>query len=81
MTFCTFKSLSIQLLTSERDDRYGGRAAYVGNVHYTKGTFVGVIMDDPADGKNTGTVRGVEYFTCSGRQKGLMVALSDIKKA
>ncbi len=54
--------------------------AYVGDVHYAKGTYVGVVMDDAAQGKNSGTIRGVEYFICP-KNRGLMVSLQDIKKA
>ena len=34
--------------------RYMGTVAFVGNVHYAKGTFVGVVMDHIEDGKNNG---------------------------
>lgn len=60
--------------------RHKGKVAYVGDVHYAKGTYVGVVMDDAAQGKNSGTIRGVEYFICP-KNRGLMVSLQDIKKA
>lgn len=31
-----------------------GKVAYVGNVHYAKGIYIGVIMDHATDGKNDG---------------------------
>lgn len=31
-----------------------GKVAYVGNVHYAKGMYIGVIMDHATDGKNDG---------------------------
>lgn len=34
--------------------RLSGRVAYFGPVHYSSGYFVGVIMDDPKNGKNDG---------------------------
>eukprot|EP00428_Durinskia_dybowskii_P063618 CAMPEP_0170385046 /NCGR_PEP_ID=MMETSP0117_2-20130122/16312_1 /TAXON_ID=400756 /ORGANISM="Durinskia baltica, Strain CSIRO CS-38" /LENGTH=399 /DNA_ID=CAMNT_0010640815 /DNA_START=13 /DNA_END=1212 /DNA_ORIENTATION=- len=61
-------------------DRYMGTVAFVGNVHYAKGTFVGVVMDHIEDGKNNGTVKGTEYFKCPGNSKGLIVPLSDAFK-
>ena len=36
---------------------------FVGAVHYAPGEFVGVELDTP-EGKNTGSVRGVAYFSC-----------------
>jgi dynactin complex subunit len=60
--------------------RHKGKVAFVGDVHYAKGIFVGVVMDDPKQGKNSGTVRGVEYFSCP-NNRGLMVSAQDIKKA
>lgn len=60
--------------------RHAGKVAFIGDVHYAKGTYVGVVMDDPSQGKNSGVVRGVEYFSCP-RNRGLMVSLQDIKKA
>lgn len=35
-------------------DRHTGKAAFVGSVHYAKGTYVGVVMDDAETGKNNG---------------------------
>lgn len=34
--------------------RHTGKAAFVGSVHYAKGTYVGVVMDDAETGKNNG---------------------------
>lgn len=34
--------------------RHTGKAAFVGPVHYAKGTYVGVVMDDAQTGKNNG---------------------------
>ena len=38
--------------------------SFLGEVHYAKGDWVGVVLDEPA-GKNDGTIKGVEYFACS----------------
>ena len=54
--------------------------AYVGPVHYAKGIFVGVIMDQKEAGKNNGIIKGKEYFKCIGSSTGLMVPIVDIKK-
>nr|CDJ83622.1 Cytoskeleton-associated protein domain containing protein [Haemonchus contortus] len=40
-----------------------GRVAFCGEVQFSDGEWVGVILDDPR-GKNNGTVQGVQYFTC-----------------
>jgi dynactin complex subunit len=56
-----------------------GRVAFTGPVHYTKGLYVGVIMDDTTAGKNTGFIKGKEYFQCSPKQRGLMVPLVDVR--
>jgi dynactin complex subunit len=58
--------------------RHQGKVAFIGDVHYAKGTYVGVVMKDPAQGKNSGTVRGVEYFRCKPSERGLMVPLMDV---
>jgi dynactin complex subunit len=42
-----------------------GAVAYVGNVHYAKGIYVGVIMDHALDGKNDGTGRYAAGCSCS----------------
>lgn len=39
------------MLNSHRDR---GVVAFCGTVHYTKGVYVGVIMNDPSAGKNNG---------------------------
>ena len=53
---------------------------YIGDVHYSKGTFVGVIMKDRSKGKNDGSVRGQRYFTCP-KGAGLMVSIKEVVKA
>ncbi|WKY04668.1 hypothetical protein Q1695_005576 [Nippostrongylus brasiliensis] len=40
-----------------------GRVAFCGEVQFSDGEWVGVILDEPR-GKNNGTVQGVQYFTC-----------------
>ena len=37
---------------------------YIGPVHGTQGTWLGVEWDDPARGKHSGTHSGKEYFQC-----------------
>lgn len=36
---------------------------YIGKVHFTEGTFLGVELRTPT-GKNDGTIDGVRYFIC-----------------
>ena len=37
---------------------------YIGEVHGTKGQWLGVEWDDPARGKHDGSHDGVKYFDC-----------------
>jgi dynactin complex subunit len=55
-----------------------GRVAYVGEVHYTKGVFCGIVVSGRGGGKNNGTLKGMQYFACPERQ-GLMVKLEEVK--
>lgn len=52
-------------------NRITGQVAYVGPVDYAKGTYIGVITDNPTDGKNNGSVKGTRYFQCA-NGRGLM---------
>lgn len=48
--------------------RHLGKVAFVGTVHYAKGTYVGVIMDIASVGKNNGSylsILCVEFVTAS----------------
>jgi dynactin complex subunit len=36
--------------------RNKGTVAFVGEVHYAKGVFAGIVMDDPNVGKNDGNL-------------------------
>jgi curved DNA-binding protein CbpA len=53
--------------------------AFIGPVHYAKGDFAGIIMNNPAKGKNDGSVKGERYFTTT-KGRGLMVKLRDVTK-
>lgn len=44
------------------DRRHLGTVMFVGDVHYAKGTFAGVVMDDSAIGKNNGKISCIIYF-------------------
>ena len=59
--------------------RHRGTVAFVGEVHYVKGMYVGVVMDDRTVGKNDGVVKGVEYFRCKSGEKGLMVPINEVR--
>ena len=48
-----------------------GRVHFIGEVHYAKGEWCGVELDEPL-GKNNGTIKGVSYFSCE-HQHGIMV--------
>jgi len=46
---------------------YGGNLCtvrYYGEVHDTKGDWLGIEWDDPTRGKHSGDHRGVKYFRC-----------------
>jgi len=53
-----------------------GIVKFVGDVHYARGEFVGIALDEPL-GKNDGTVKGKSYFTCSPKH-GIFVRRNDI---
>ena len=42
-----------------------GTIKFVGSVHDTTGTWLGVEWDDPQRGKHDGAKGGVQYFTCT----------------
>ncbi|XGW31282.1 hypothetical protein V3C99_009885 [Haemonchus contortus] len=54
-----------------------GRVAFCGEVQFSDGEWVGVILDDPR-GKNNGTVQGVQYFTCEPNH-GLFIRPTQLK--
>ena len=47
-------SLIIHLIIGFHPGRETGTVAFVGEVQYAKGIFVGVVMDNPKAGKNNG---------------------------
>jgi len=53
-----------------------GKVAFLGQVHYAKGDWVGVVLDEPK-GKNGGTVKGKQYFSCADNH-GLLVRPSEV---
>jgi len=59
--------------------RHRGVVAFLGEVHYAKGLYAGVIMNDPSQGKNNGIIKGMEYFHCGPKEKGLMVPIGDLR--
>ena len=38
---------------------------YIGEVHGTKGQWIGVEWDDPTRGKHDGSHNGIKYFDCT----------------
>ena len=55
------------------------KVAFIGEVHYAKGEFAGLVMQDKSKGKNDGSVKGQRYFTCA-KGQGLMVKARDVTK-
>ncbi|EUC46580.1 hypothetical protein COCMIDRAFT_92529, partial [Bipolaris oryzae ATCC 44560] len=49
--------------TVETTGEQQGIVRYVGPIHVSDGTFVGIELPTPT-GKNDGSVRGERYFTC-----------------
>ncbi|RWS12240.1 Kinesin-like protein KIF13A [Dinothrombium tinctorium] len=43
-----------------------GVVAFIGTTHFASGVWVGVALDSP-QGKNNGSVNGVQYFSCKQR--------------
>uniref|UniRef100_K3WT77 J domain-containing protein n=1 Tax=Globisporangium ultimum (strain ATCC 200006 / CBS 805.95 / DAOM BR144) TaxID=431595 RepID=K3WT77_GLOUD len=56
--------------------KHPGVVKFRGPVHYAKGDFIGVCLNEPL-GKNDGTIKGVSYFSCP-PQCGLMVRSEDV---
>jgi dynactin complex subunit len=54
-----------------------GTVRFVGGVHYARGDYVGIELDD-ASGKNDGAVKGVAYFACAPKH-GLFVRKSEVE--
>ena len=54
-----------------------GVVKFVGEVHYAKGEWVGIALDEP-EGKNAGTIKGVSYFACDDKH-GIMVRRTECK--
>ena len=79
------KSKTTSSSTPEIGDRvvvhskHQGVVKFVGTVAYAAGVYVGVEMDDPSVGKNSGLVKGIRYFQCADG-RGLMVKANDIRK-
>ncbi|XP_075719564.1 CAP-Gly domain-containing linker protein 4 isoform X2 [Rhinoderma darwinii] len=56
-----------------------GTLRYCGNAQFATGQWAGIEMDE-ADGKNDGSVCGVQYFKCSPKH-GIFAPLSKIRRA
>ncbi|EDQ84412.1 uncharacterized protein MONBRDRAFT_39299 [Monosiga brevicollis MX1] len=61
------------------DKYYGAEIKYYGPVDFTKGTWVGLLMDEPI-GKNNGTVKGRQYFDGCPPKHGLFTLQSRLTK-
>lgn len=59
--------------------RETGVVAFVGDVHYAKGIYLGIVMDNSRVGKNNGTIKGVKYFSCPKGSLALMAPITDVK--
>ena len=55
---------------------YIGTIKFVGPVHGTAGTWLGVEWDDPQRGKHDGAKDGVQYFVCTWVVCGSVACLS-----
>ncbi len=55
-----------------------GTVRFVGEVHYAKGEWAGVELDEAGLGKNNGSVKGKSYFECADKC-GVFARLADLK--
>mmetsp|Transcript_40728 Transcript_40728/g.127422 ORF Transcript_40728/g.127422 Transcript_40728/m.127422 type:complete len:142 (+) Transcript_40728:664-1089(+) len=53
-----------------------GFVRYMGEVHYARGEWLGVVLDEPK-GKNNGLIKGQRYFEAP-EQHGMMVRSADV---
>lgn len=53
-------------------DQLTGTIKYIGNIRDKDGIWVGIMLDTD-DGKNDGSINGVRYFDCGGKNCGLFV--------
>lgn len=60
-------------------DKFAGIVRFVGPVHYSTGVMIGVEMEDGKVGKNDGSVKGTQYFTCP-PGSGLMLREADLRR-
>lgn len=77
----SFKSPSSSIAVGDSvlvHDKHRGVVRYIGTVHYSSGTWVGVEVEDSKIGKNNGLVKGVQYFSCP-PGKGLIVKETDVR--
>lgn len=54
-----------------------GELAFIGSTQFAKGTWAGIILDSK-DGKNNGSVNGVQYFQCE-PSRGLFAKAEKVK--
>lgn len=47
-----------------------GRLAFLGTAQFKEGEWAGVVLDT-IEGKNNGSVNGVQYFDCGGEMRGV----------
>ncbi|KAJ1351272.1 hypothetical protein KIN20_007253 [Parelaphostrongylus tenuis] len=71
-------SMSFEIGTRVETEKMGkGRVAFCGEVQFSDGEWVGVVLDEPR-GKNNGSVQGVQYFACEPNH-GVFIRPSQLK--
>lgn len=56
-----------------------GVLKYLGSVHIREGIWAGIELDEQFNGKNSGCVQGVQYFSCSRENSGIFVKAEQVR--
>ena len=66
------------IVTTLSGTKHRGLIRFCGETRFATGTWYGIELDKP-DGRNNGSVQGIQYFTCPDRH-GIFATASKLKK-